>query len=147
MTHKLQSHKHSYETDDSSQHSVGAGPVGPLQYPWSDSARAPSGLALIVGVWLMLSPLVIHYDAALVWNPLICYALVTAVSIWRVSWYGRSGMLLIATVAIGVWLVVSGVWLADAYSWRAITSLVGTGVILVFVALVSLAITAQRTGR
>lgn len=146
MTHKRQSYKHSYETDDSSQHSVGAGPVVPLQYPWSDSARAPSGLALVVGIWLMLSPLVIHYDPALVWNPLICGALVATLAILRVSSYERS-WLSISNIAIGVWLLVSGVSLADVYSWRAITSLVGTGVILVFVALVSLAITAQRTGR
>jgi hypothetical protein len=40
----------------------------------------------------MLSPLVIHYDPALGWNPLICGALVATAAIWRVSSYGRSGL-------------------------------------------------------
>ena len=106
-------------------------------------ATAAGLLSLFVGLWLIVSPIVLGYvasDSRL--NPMIVGAVVAFLALlrigaWRVSWLSWFN------VAAGMWLFASGFWLAEssAASWNAWIF----GLAVIVLALVS--IDASEEGR
>lgn len=74
-----------------------------------------AGLNLLVGVWLIISPWVLNYnDADAWWNPVVFGAIVSTLALACVMVPARTAALSAINAAIGVWLFISGFWLADS---------------------------------
>jgi len=109
-------------------------------------ARTPSGLNVLAGIWLIISPWVLGYtDADATWNPVVFGAIVGVLALARVGGLYRETWISWINAAIGVWLFISAFWLADSNqaSWN-----VGIlGIVLFLLALWSAAASADRIGR
>jgi len=89
-----------------------------------DGAReylAAEGLIILLGLWLVISPLVLDYgsgDAR--WNPLACGVLILAAAAAGLAGVVSKYTAAWAVIGISVWLFFSGFWLADsaAASWN-----------------------------
>ena len=80
---------------------------------WRDEVASASGLNVIAGLWLVVSPFVLGYGADdPVWNPvtfgalLLLLALIRVLGAYRQTW--MSGL----NVVIGGWIFASAFWLA-----------------------------------
>lgn len=114
----------------------------PTSRDWRQDVVGVSGIVALLGLWLVLSPLILDYGAGdATWNPVVCgvAAIVLALSQpIRATRSATPGLLLIA---IGAWLFASGFWLADSSqaSWNA----VGAGTLMFFLGTVSAAATLR----
>jgi hypothetical protein len=82
---------------------------------WREDPTTAAGLNLLAGVWLVISPWVLNYnDADSWWNPIVFGAIVAALALARVAMPARTAALSAINAAIGVWLFISGFWLADS---------------------------------
>jgi hypothetical protein len=89
---------------------------GPREY------LAAEGLILLLGLWLVISPLVIDYGSGdATWNPIVSGALILAASGAGLAGFWSRSTAAWAVIGISVWLFLSGFWLADsaAASWNA----------------------------
>jgi peptidoglycan/LPS O-acetylase OafA/YrhL len=88
---------------------------------WRQEAMGLSGLNVLAGIWLIISPFVLGYtgDDA-VWNPIVFGAIAGLIALARLWGAYRESWLAWINAAIGVWLFVSGFWLADSSqaSWN-----------------------------
>jgi hypothetical protein len=86
-----------------------------------DEAMGASGLNVIAGIWLIISPFVLGYGGGdAYWNPIVFGAIVAVVALARLGGAYRATWLAWLNMAIGVWLFVSGFWLASTAraSWN-----------------------------
>ena len=115
----------------------------PVPRDWRQDVVGVSGIVIILGVWLVISPLVLGYrtgDAT--WNPIICGVIAAAVALGQTIGRVRSSTPGLILMAIGLWLLASGFWLADSSeaSWNAR----GAGALMFFLGSVSVAATQPR---
>lgn len=94
---------------------------GPREYV------AAEGLILLLGLWLVISPLVLDYgsgDAS--WSPIASGILILAASAAGLAGILSRYVAAWAVIGIAVWLFFSGFWLADspAASWNAFAAAV-----------------------
>jgi len=90
-----------------------------------------SGLNVLAGIWLIISPFVLNYwGADATWNPIVFGAIVGVLALTRAAGAYRAEWLSWINMAIGVWLFISAFWLAHSSqaSWN-----VGIMGIVVFV--------------
>jgi hypothetical protein len=103
-----------------------------------------SGLNVLAGIWLILSPWIVNYtNADSAWNPIVFGAIVAVLALVRAGGAFKAQALSLINMLIGVWLFISAFWLADSgqASWN-----VGIlGVVVFFLAAFSLA--ASDEGR
>jgi hypothetical protein len=88
---------------------------------WRDQYLAADGLLVLLGAWLVVSPLFLDYgDGDATWDPIVSGALIVAASAGLV-WRSRPAAAFTVAV-VAVWLFVSAFWLADssAATWNAI---------------------------
>jgi len=101
---------------------VGVDPRPRPYRDWRGMLTAASGLNLLAGVWLIVSPFVLDYESGdASWNAIACGALVALLAWVRtLGAYGAAWMSWIVVV-IGTWLFLSGFWLTDssAASWNS----------------------------
>jgi hypothetical protein len=86
-----------------------------------DEAMSASGLNVIAGIWLIISPFVLGYGGGdAYWNPIVFGAIVAVVALARLGGAYRATWLAWLNMAIGVWLFISGFWLASTprASWN-----------------------------
>jgi hypothetical protein len=81
---------------------------------WRHEVEWASGLNVLAGVWLIISPWVVGYghgDA--VWNPVVFGAIVGVLTLAGAMGAYREVFLSWINAAIGVWLFISAFWLAS----------------------------------
>jgi SPW repeat len=122
---------------------MGAGVPAPRD--WRQDLVGASGIVVLLGLWLIFSPLLLGYgsdDAD--WNPVACGVVATVVALVGAIRRARAAIPGWLLMAIGVWLFASGFWLAESSqaSWNAR----GAGALMFFLGSVSVA-AAQRTDR
>lgn len=80
-----------------------------------------SGLNVLAGIWLIISPFVLGYTGAdATWNPIVFGAIVGLFALARAGGAYRAEWLSWLNMAIGVWLFISAFWLAHSSqaSWN-----------------------------
>jgi hypothetical protein len=80
-----------------------------------------SGLNVLAGIWLIISPFVLGYGGADArWNPIVFGAIVAVFALARAGGAYRAEWLSWLNMAVGVWLFVSAFWLAHSAqaSWN-----------------------------
>jgi membrane-bound ClpP family serine protease len=91
----------------------------PADAGWRAEVTAASGLNVLAGIWLILSPWILGYTGAdAAWNPIVFGAIVLVLALVRVAGAYRAAGLSVINALIGVWLFVSGFWLADSGAAR-----------------------------
>lgn len=96
---------------------VVASPGGsPGEATWRDEATTASGLNVLAGIWLIVSPFVLVFGPGYArWNPIVFGAIVLVLALVRLFVPTmRTAWLSGVNAAIGVWLFVSAFWLADS---------------------------------
>jgi hypothetical protein len=96
-------------------------PVATRDPHWRDEVIGAAGLNVIAGIWLILSPWILGYtgpDAT--WNPIVFGAIVLVLALARLAKPAGTQALSAINGLIGVWLFISGFWLADSAqaSWN-----------------------------
>jgi hypothetical protein len=96
-------------------------PVATRDPHWRDEVIGAAGLNVIAGIWLILSPWILGYtgpDAT--WNPIVFGAIILVLALARLAKPAGTQALSAINALIGVWLFVSGFWLADSAqaSWN-----------------------------
>lgn len=118
-------------------------PGGAIVRDWRQDVVGVSGIVVLLGVWLIISPFVLDYQADdASWNVILCGAVAVVVALWQTIRRVGTPAPAWTLIAIGVWLFASGFFLADSAqaSWNAI----GAGALLVFLGSVSAAATGRR---
>lgn len=111
---------------------------------WRDDVNLASGLNIVAGIWLIISPFVLGYEAEdAIWNPIVCGVLVVALGLARVLVAQRAAILSAVNALIGVWLFISAFWLAA--SEQAIWNTWIMGVLVFILGVLSAAATPQRS--
>jgi len=80
-----------------------------------------SGLNVLAGIWLIISPFVLNYMGAdAMWNPIVFGAIVAVLALARAGGAYRAEWLSWINMAIGIWLFISAFWLAHSSqaSWN-----------------------------
>jgi hypothetical protein len=80
-----------------------------------------SGLNVIAGIWLIISPFVLGYTSADArWNPIVFGVIAGVFALARLAGVDRTAGLSILNMAIGCWLFISAFWLAHSSvaSWN-----------------------------
>lgn len=73
-----------------------------------------SGLNVLAGIWLIISPFVLGYSGRdATWNPIVFGAIVGVLALARFAGAFAGRALSGVNMAIGVWLFISAWWLAD----------------------------------
>jgi hypothetical protein len=89
-------------------------PGAPATYDWRHEVMSWSGLNVLAGIWLIISPFVLDYGGKdAVWNPIVFGAIVGLLALARFAGAFRASVLSVINMAIGVWLFISAWWLAD----------------------------------
>lgn len=112
---------------------------------WRQDAVGVSGVVALLGVWLVVSPLVLAYGTGdATWNPVASGVAAIVLAFGQTIRQVRSATPGLLLIAIGTWLFASGFWLADSSqaSWNAW----GAGALMFFLGSVSAAATS-RTGQ
>jgi SPW repeat len=101
-------------------------PPAPLAAPdWRSEVAGASGLNVLAGIWLIISPFVLGYSGAdATWNPIVFGAIVGVFALIRTAGAYREAWLSSLNMAIGVWLFISAFWLASTTraSWNVAIS-------------------------
>jgi hypothetical protein len=111
---------------------------GPREY------LAAEGLIILLGLWLVISPLVLDYgsgDAS--WNPLACGVLILSASAAGLAGVVSRPAAAWTVIGISVWLFFSGFWLAESTtaSWNAFAA----AVLGCFLAIAAAAASTERS--
>jgi SPW repeat len=82
---------------------------------WRSDVVGASGLNIIAGIWLIISPWVLDFQSGdSYWNPIVFGAIVGAIALIRAGGAYRAPWLSWINGLIGIWLFVSGWWLASS---------------------------------
>jgi SPW repeat-containing protein len=110
---------------------------------WREAVMGLSGLNVLAGIWLIISPWVLGYGSGDAWwNPVVCGAIVTILAFVRAAGDVRADGAAIVNMLVGIWLFVSAWWLASSSqaSWNVWI----LGLVVFFLALFSLAASRER---
>jgi hypothetical protein len=89
-------------------------PSAPTAADWRREVIGWSGLNVLAGIWLIISPFVLNYSGKdATWNPIVFGAIVGVLALARAAGAFRASALSALNMAIGVWLFISAWWLAD----------------------------------
>jgi hypothetical protein len=122
----------------------GAGPGGPAPYDWRASVTGASGLNILAGIWLIISPFILAFDSCdAYWNPIVFGAITAFLALIRFGGAYRASELSWLNAAIGAWLFISGFWLASSQAAR--WDLWIMGIVVFVLALVSAAASEEGT--
>jgi SPW repeat-containing protein len=103
---------------------------------WRREVMGWSGLNVLAGIWLIISPFVLDYGARdAMWNPIVFGAIVCVLALVRFGGAFRASVLSWINAAIGVWLFISAWWLA--WTMRASWNVGIMGVIVFVLAVLS----------
>lgn len=118
--------------------------AAPVPRDWRQDVVSVDGIAVVLGLWLVISPVVLDYGTGdAVWPPIVCGAIAAALMLSQAVRRVRSSTPGLVLMALGVFLFVSGLWLAD--SWQASWNGWSAGALMFFLGAVSAAAT-QRAG-
>jgi hypothetical protein len=109
---------------------------------WRAEVAGASGLNVLAGIWLIISPWVLSYrhgDAY--WNPIVFGAIVGVFALVRIAGAYRESWLSYLNAAIGVWLFISAWWLAD--SSQAFWNVLISGVVVFVLGIISASATDE----
>lgn len=85
------------------------------QANWRDDVRTASRLNILAGIWLVVSPFILAYDAGDgPWNPIACGLVVAVLSYVRASGEYEESWLAWIIAVVGVWLFASGFVIAES---------------------------------
>ncbi len=113
---------------------------------WRSEIKGASGVNLVAGIWLAISPLVLSYRAA---DPVLTQVIVgvaiAALAVLRVTSGAWKSWMSWANASLGAGVVVVAVWLADssAARWNGIVS----GALVLVLAALSASATESAKGR
>jgi hypothetical protein len=108
----------------------------PRRPDWRSEVVGASGLNIIAGIWLIISPWVLGFNSGdSYWNPIICGIIVGVIGLIRAGGAYRASELSWINALVGVWLFISAWWLAS--SNQAIWNDLVLGVIVFVLALIS----------
>lgn len=125
-----------------------AEPMSP-RHDWRSDVVGASGLNIIAGIWLIISPWVLNFQSGdSYWNPIVFGAIVACLAFVRAAGAYRESALSWINWLVGIWLFISGFWLAqsNAAQWNDWIM----GVVVFVLALISATATEEgilRTGR
>jgi SPW repeat-containing protein len=100
---------------------VPVAPRGVESGSWRNEVASASGLNVVAGIWLIISPFVLDYGPRdSTWNPIVFGAVVGVFALARAGGAYRASILSWANMAIGIWLFISAFWLANSAraSWN-----------------------------
>lgn len=121
-------------------------PTEPAASGWRAEIRTASGLNLLAGIWLIISPFVLGYLLPdTVWNPIGAGALILLLALARVSGAYRERWLSGVNALIGLWLIASAFVLAD--SGQAEGNVGFVGLIVFLLAIWSVGVTPRVRAR
>lgn len=91
-----------------------------------------SGLNIIAGLWLILSPFILGYTAlrSSMWNAIIVGIIVAAIAAMRLYGARRHGWLSWVNAALGIWLILSPFFFGVAGDHRVLWNFVVVGIIV-----------------
>lgn len=114
---------------------------------WRDEVIGASGMNVVAGLWLMLSPWLLAYDSDdPIRNDLLIGALVTTFALLRVTGGVRGAWLSWLNLALGLWVFLTGV--AFASSTVASLNEMVMGVLVALLAILSIGATdSARRGK
>ena len=113
---------------------------------WRAEIMSWSGLNVLAGIWLIISPFVLSYSGKdATWNPIVFGAIVGLLALGRFGGAFRATALSWLNMAIGVWLFISAWWLADTA--RAAWNVGVMGVVVFVLAALSAAATKDAMAR
>ena len=121
-----------------------AGPVG--YRDWRSDVIGASGLNVLAGIWLIISPFVLNFHGGdAYWNPIVFGAIIAGLALIRAAGAFRASGLSWINAAIGIWLFISGFWLASsaAGTW----DLWILGAVIFFLALISASATEEAVAQ
>jgi hypothetical protein len=82
---------------------------------WRADVRTASRLNILAGIWLVVSPFILAYDAGDgPWNPIACGLVAAVLSYVRASGEYEETWLAWIVAAVGAWLFASGFLIADS---------------------------------
>lgn len=82
---------------------------------WRDEVIGASGMNVVVGFWLMLSPWLLGYGAEdPIWNDLLIGALITIFALLRITGGVRETWLSWVNLSLGLWVFLNGVVFASS---------------------------------
>ena len=119
-------------------------PAAPKRRDWRAEVAGASGLNLLAGIWLIISPWVLNYHSRdAYWNPIVFGAIVAAFALVRMAGAFRESSLSYLNALIGVWLFISAWWLTD--SAQAFWNVLIAGVVVFVLGLLSASASDEHT--
>lgn len=114
---------------------------------WRDEVLGASGLNIVMGVWLALSPLLLAYGSGDPWwNDVLMGALIATFALLRVTGSLREAWFSWINLLLGLWVFLNG--LLFAVSTAASVNELITGTLVFMLAALSIAATdSARRGR
>ena len=89
------------------------------------------GAVLLAGSWLIVSPYVLSYEAGdAAWNPILVGSIILLLALARVTFAIWLSWISWLNVALGSWLVISALWLAESATARWNEAIAGTAVVM-----------------
>jgi membrane-bound ClpP family serine protease len=107
---------------------------------WRSSIEATLLATILIGIWLIISSFVLSYDKA--GAPLVWGIVVIVLALLRLIAAARSATLAIATIAAGVFIVITAFALGDTAGPTANMALMGLAVVVLQV--ISIAALSER---
>ena len=107
---------------------------------WRSSIEATLLATILIGIWLIISSFVLSYDKA--GAPLVWGIVVIVLALLRLIAAARSATLAIATIATGVFIVITAFALGDTAGPTANMALMGLAVVVLQV--ISIAALSER---
>ncbi len=90
-------------------------PAPAPQSDWRTDVIGASGLNILAGIWLIVSPWILDFNAGdSYWNPIIIGVIVGVLALVRAAGAFRESWLSWINVVAGAWLFVSAWWLAES---------------------------------
>ena len=93
----------------------------PPRQDWRSEVAGASGLNILAGIWLIISPWIVGYTSDdHMWNPIVFGAIIGALAAGRAFGLYREAWLSWVNALIGAWLFASAFWLAQSSqaSWN-----------------------------
>ncbi len=121
-------------------------------YDYRAGIKTASGLNILAGIWLIISPFVLgffHYhQVAPLLNTLIAGVIVLVFAAFRVAYPERHPWLSWVNLLLGIWLIISPFFLPEytTFTTRAVPNDVILGIIVGLLAIWSLAATPAVNG-
>lgn len=114
-----------------------AGSTSPAIDEWRQEAVTASGVNILAGGWLIVSPFALAYTAGdAIWNPVVVGVIVLLLALARVLGNARTSWFSGLNAAAGTWLLISAFWLTASHT--AVWNTWFTGVVVLVMAIWSM---------